>query len=123
MKNRLGLALAIMAGVLVLASLTAFTVDQRQKVIVFEFGKIKEIIERTGLHFKWPLIQNVRYFDHPILTLDALATEGFITSEKHNVLVDFFVKWRIKHLRQSHQRAQADGAPASPQVERTAKYT
>ncbi|TMH39409.1 MAG: protease modulator HflC [Betaproteobacteria bacterium] len=123
MKNRLGLALAIMAGVLVLASLTAFTVDQRQKVIVFEFGKIKEIIEEPGLHFKWPLIQNVRYFDNRILTLDALETESFITSEKNNVLVDFFVKWRIKDLRQYYQRVQGDEATAVAQLQQTVKST
>src|SRR5947209_4237793 len=115
--------LAIMAGVLVLASLTAFTVDQRQKVIVFEFGKIKEIIEEPGLHFKWPLIQNVRYFDNRILTLDALETESFITSEKNNVLVDFFVKWRIKDLRQYYQRVQGDEATAVAQLQQTVKST
>jgi len=123
MNNRLGAALAITVGVLVLASLTAFTVDQRQKVIVFEFGKIKEIIEQPGLHFKWPLIQNVRYFDNRILTLDAIDTESFITSEKNNVLVDFFVKWRIKDLRQYYQRVQGDEATALAQLQQTVKST
>ena len=99
------------------------TVDQRQKVIVFEFGKIKEIIEEPGLHFKWPLIQNVRYFDNRILTLDALETESFITSEKNNVLVDFFVKWRIKDLRQYYQRVQGDEATAVAQLQQTVKST
>ena len=123
MNNRLGVALSIIAVVLVLTSLTAFTVDQRQKVIVFEFGKIKEIIEEPGLHFKWPLIQNVRYFDNRILTLDALETESFITSEKNNVLVDFFVKWRIKDLRQYYQRVQGDEATAVAQLQQTVKST
>ena len=123
MNNRLGVALAIVVVVLVLTSLTAFTVDQRQKVIVFEFGKIKEIIEEPGLHFKWPLIQNVRYFDNRILTLDALETESFITSEKNNVLVDFFVKWRIKDLRQYYQRVQGDEAAAVAQLQQTVKST
>ena len=45
----------------VLASLSLFTVDQRQSAIVFQLGEMKEVITQPGLHFKWPLIQNVRY--------------------------------------------------------------
>ena len=44
---------------------------------------------------KWPLLQNVRYFDKRILTIDNPEPERFITSEKKNVLVDSYVKWRI----------------------------
>ena len=49
----------------------------------------------TGLNFKIPMIQNVTYFERRILTLDTPEQERFITSEKKNVLVDLFVKWRI----------------------------
>src|SRR5215467_7124764 len=101
MNNRIGIALiAAFIAILVLFSLVAFTVDQRQRAIVFQLGEIKEIVENPGLHFKWPLIQNVRYYDKRILTLDTPDTERFITSEKKNVLVDSFVKWRISDLRQ-----------------------
>ena len=46
--------------VVLLASGTLFTVDQRQNAIVFQLGEVKEVITRAGLHFKWPLIQNVQ---------------------------------------------------------------
>ncbi|MBL8369259.1 MAG: protease modulator HflC, partial [Candidatus Accumulibacter sp.] len=72
-----------------------FTVDQRQYAIIFQLGEVRNVIEEPGLYFKWPLIQNVRYFDKRILTLDAAEPERFITSEKTNVLVDSFTKWRI----------------------------
>lgn len=85
-----GLLLAI-----VIASMTLFTVDQRQYAIVFQLGEVKQVIEEPGLKFKWPLIQNVRYFDRRILTIDTPEPERFITAEKKNVLVDHFVKWRI----------------------------
>ena len=49
---------------------------------------------------KWPLIQNVRYFDKRILTIDSAEPERFLTSEKKNVLVDSFVKWRIIDVKQ-----------------------
>ena len=85
-----GLLLAIL-----IASMTLFTVDQRQYAIVFQLGEVKQVIQEPGLKFKWPLIQNVRYFDSRILTIDTPEPERFITAEKKNVLVDHFVKWRI----------------------------
>jgi membrane protease subunit HflC len=80
---------------LVILSMSVFTVDQRQYAIVFQLGEVKEVLEKPGLKFKWPLIQNVRYFDKRILTMDTPEPERFITAEKKNVLVDHFVKWRI----------------------------
>jgi membrane protease subunit HflC len=47
-----------------------------------------------------PLVQNVRVFDRRILTLDSTDPERFITSEKKNVLVDLYVKWRITDVKQ-----------------------
>jgi membrane protease subunit HflC len=79
----------------VIASMALFTVDQRQYAVVFQLGEIKSAHDQPGLNFKWPMIQNVRYFDKRILTMDTPEPERFITSEKKNVLVDLFVKWRI----------------------------
>ena len=122
MNNRVSIALiAIVVAVAVVFSLIAFTVDQRQRAIVFQLGEIKELIEDPGLHFKWPLIQNVRYFDKRILTLDTPDTERFITSEKKNVLVDSFVKWRIGDLKQYYVSVQGDEARASTQLSQTVK--
>ena len=86
---------AAFLAVLVMLGATIFTVDQRQYAIVFQLGEIRNVIEEPGLYWKWPLIQNVRYFDKRILTLDSAEPERFITSEKTNVLVDSFTKWRI----------------------------
>ena len=95
MRAGLNFLAAIVAAVLVVLSATIFTVDQRQYAIIFQFGEVRNVIADPGLYFKWPMIQNVRYFDKRILTLDAAEPERFITSEKKNVLVDSFVKWRI----------------------------
>jgi membrane protease subunit HflC len=81
--------------VLVVLAMSIFTVDQRQFAIVFQLGEVKRVIEEPGLNFKIPMVQNVRFFDKRILTLDNAEPERFITSEKKNVLVDSFVKWRI----------------------------
>lgn len=95
MRAGLNFLAAIVAALLVVLSATIFTVDQRQFAIIFQFGEVRNVIADPGLYFKWPMIQNVRYFDKRILTLDATEPERFITSEKKNVLVDSFVKWRI----------------------------
>jgi membrane protease subunit HflC len=78
----------------------AFIVDQRQFAIVFAFGQIKEVISDPGLHFKLPPpFQNVVYLDKRILTIDTPQTDRIQTSEKKNLLVDSFVKWRIADAR------------------------
>ena len=92
MKSALNFVAAIVAVVIAVLATSIFTVDQRQYAIVFQLGEIREVISSPGLYFKWPLIQNVRYFDKRILTLDSNEPERFITSEKKNVLVDSFVK-------------------------------
>lgn len=100
MKEKLPLLLGSILLAIVLASTSLFTVDQRQYAIVFQLGEVRNVIEQPGLHFKWPLVQNVRVFDRRILTLDSADPERFITSEKKNVLVDLFVKWRITDVKQ-----------------------
>jgi membrane protease subunit HflC len=87
-------------GVLVLAALTIFTVDQRQAAIVFQLGEAVRIITEPGINLKAPLVQNVRVFDRRILTSEPSEPERFLTSEKMNVLVDYFVKWRITDVKQ-----------------------
>ena len=81
---------------LMLLSSTVFVVDQRRFAIVFALGEVREVIAEPGLHFKLPPpFQNVIYLDKRILTLDTPDADRFITSEKKNILVDAFVKWRI----------------------------
>jgi len=116
---RIGTLLAAVGGVIVLMSLTAFTVDQRQRAIVFQLGEIKDIIEEPGLHFKWPLIQNVRYFDTRILTWDDPEAQRFITVENKPVLVDAFVKWRIVDVRKYYVSVAGDEVAAARRINQT----
>ncbi len=85
----------VAAAILVVMS-SLFTVDERQVAIKFRLGEIVDSDFEPGLHIKapWP-IMNVRKFDKRILTLDT-RPERFLTGEKKNVSVDFFVKWRIR---------------------------
>lgn len=88
--------LMILVGLALLIGLSMFfIVDERQLAIKFRLGEIVASDYEPGLHFKapWP-INNIRKFDKRVLTLDT-RPERFLTGEKKNVTVDFFVKWRI----------------------------
>jgi membrane protease subunit HflC len=105
--------------ILVVASLSMFTVDQRQNAIVFRLGEPVQVITKPGLYFKAPLLDNVRQFDVRILTLDPDEPERFITSEKKNVLVDSFVKWRIIDVVQYYISVNGDEARAKIRLAQT----
>jgi modulator of FtsH protease HflC len=95
MSPRINFIGALIATVLVIVAMSVFTVDQRQFAVVFQLGEIKQVITEPGMNFKIPMIQNVRFFEKRIITLDNAEPERFITSEKKNVLVDSYIKWRI----------------------------
>jgi len=115
----IGPVAAILVVVALLASSTLFTVDQRQNAMVFQLGEVKEVITRSGLHFKWPLIQNVRFFDMRILTYDDAEPLRFLTSGNRPVLVDSFVKWRITDVRQYYISVQGDEFRAATRIRQT----
>jgi membrane protease subunit HflC len=89
--------LILLFAVLFVGSMSMFTVDQREKVIVFRLGEIVRTDLEPGLHFKLPFINNVKKYDGRIQTLDS-SPERFLTSEKKNVIVDTFVKWKISNV-------------------------
>lgn len=79
---------------LFVAASSAFVVNAGQTAILLQFGRIVRTGYEPGLHFKIPLVQQVQRFDKRILTLES-APERYLTSEKKDVNIDFFVKWRI----------------------------
>ncbi len=89
--------LVILLGLLVIGSFSLFTVKETEKAILFRLGEIVRTDFDPGLHFKVPFVNNVRFFESRIMTLDA-QQERFLTSEKKNVIVDAFVKWRIEDV-------------------------
>jgi len=88
-------------GVLLAALLavnSTYVVEEGEIALLFQLGRIKNDDIGPGLHFKLPMLQNVEVFDRRILTLDA-PPERYLTSEKKDVNVDFFAKWRIADVR------------------------
>jgi membrane protease subunit HflC len=119
----LGPIVAVLAVLALLVSSAMFTVDQRQNAIVFQLGEVKEVVQRSGLHFKWPLLQNVRLFDMRILTFDDAEPLRFLTQGNRPVLVDSFVKWRISDVRQYYVSVQGDEFRAQTRIKQTVSGT
>jgi membrane protease subunit HflC len=119
MQRHLGAILAGVVILLIIASLALFVVDQRQNVIVFRLGEVVRVVKEPGLYVKVPLLDNVRYFDTRILTIDTAEPERFLTSEKKNVLVDLFVKWRIIDVRNYYVSVGGDEARARTRLLQT----
>jgi len=94
MTNKLYVAAPISLFLIAVAAASVFHVNQHEKAILFRLGEMVSADLKPGLHFKTPFINNVSTFDARILTLDA-KSERFLTSEKKNVIVDSFAKWRI----------------------------
>lgn len=119
MKNMQSTLLVGAVAVLILASLSMFVVDQRQNAIVFRLGEAVEIKTDPGLYFKFPIVDNVRYFDVRILTIDTAEPERFLTSEKKNVLVDLFVKWKITDVKRFFESVQGNEVLAQTRLLQT----
>jgi len=119
MKLNLGTILIAVIVALVIAALSMFVVDQRQNALVFRLGEVIDVKKSPGLYFKVPLLDNVRYFDVRILTIDTPEAERFLTSEKKNVLVDLFVKWRITDVRQYYVSVRGEESAAATRLQQT----
>ena len=89
--------------VVAIGSSTVYYVDEREKAIVFQFGEIVRSNDEPGIHFKAPLINNVKFFDARVQTMDS-DPELYLTREKKNLVVDSFVKWRITNAADYYTR-------------------
>jgi modulator of FtsH protease HflC len=113
MINRLIVVVLGVLIVLLILSSTFYVVDQRSFALLFAFGEVKQVIREPGLHFKLPPpLQNVVLLDKRLRTIDTPEAERFITSEKRNILVDTYVKWRIVDPKQYYISIGADSERA-----------
>jgi membrane protease subunit HflC len=91
----------VLLALVIVAMSTVFFVDEREKAIVFKFGEIVRYSDgenlAAGMHFKTPIIEDVKFYDARVQTMDA-EPELYLTAEKKNLVVDSYVKWRIKDV-------------------------
>jgi membrane protease subunit HflC len=113
--------IALVVGALLVASQSLYTVDQRQYAIRFQLGEIVAVQSSAGLYGKIPLLQNVKFYDRRILTLDNAEADRITTSEKKPLLVDFFVMWRITDVKQYYISVGGDEERARQRISQTVR--
>ena len=89
-----------------------FIVDEREKVLVLQFGQVKQIKEEPGLGFKIPLIQDVVRYDGRILSLATKAIE-VTPADDRRLVVDAFARWRIVDLMSFRESVGVGGIAAA----------
>jgi modulator of FtsH protease HflC len=94
MSPRTNLLLVLGVAVLLLARLSMFTVDEREYAVKFRFGEIIKSDYAPGLHFKIPFVNTITKYPDRILNYQE-SEERFLTGEKKNLIVDYFIVWRI----------------------------
>ncbi|MEY4768393.1 MAG: hypothetical protein RL637_1032 [Pseudomonadota bacterium] len=108
------------SGVFLLAMMSIFTVNETEKAIKFQMGHIVKDDYTPGLYFKWPLINNVKKFEARIQTMDS-QPERFLTAEKKNVIVDYYVKWRIGEVKTFYTVVAGDSNQANLRLDQIIK--
>jgi membrane protease subunit HflC len=117
MKNVILIA-ALLLLLLVINSM--FIVREPEQAVLLQFGAVKQANYDAGLHFKWPGIQSVRKFERRIITLNR-EPQRYLTSEKKDVLVDFYVKWRIADVARFWTASSGDEGIAESRLENTTR--
>ena len=102
--------LLIPAAVLVIAAILSsmYIVDERQKVLVLQFGQIKQVREEPGLYFKVPVIQEIVRYEDRILGFD-IDPQEVTPRDDRRLVVDAFARWRIVDVQRFRQAVGSGG--------------
>ena len=111
MSPRFAITGIVLLLVVLLVGNSVYVVMETEKAVKLRFGQFVEDDIPPGLHFKFPLADEVRKFDGRILTLDA-ESESFFTSERKRLIVDSYAKWRISNVGDYYRATGGDEAVA-----------
>lgn len=89
------------------AYFSLYTIKEWEQAIVFQFREVKEVDGKPGLHIMIPLVNTVQKFEQRLLNLDKEA-QRFLTKEKKDVIVDYFIKWRISNVKEFYTATRGD---------------
>ena len=107
MSPRFNLLLVLIVVGVTLVRTTVFTVDEREHAVKFRFGEIVNADYEPGLHFKIPFVNTIQKYPDRVLTYRE-SQERFLTGEKKNLIVDYFITWRISDPGQYFRSARGD---------------
>jgi len=110
----------LLVAILLVISNSIFTVDEREMALKFRFGEVIRADYEPGIHFKVPFVNNVGKYSKQILTINN-PQELFLTLEKKNLFVDFFIKWKINDVQQYYISTGGDELVASQRLLETVK--
>lgn len=110
MRNAIILPALAILGALLLSSV--FIVDEREKVLVLQFGEVKQVVDQPGLGFKIPFIQDILRYDDRILGLPTQPME-VTPADDRRLVVDAFARWRIVDLEKFRRAVGAGGEAAA----------
>lgn len=116
MGPRLNLLLIVAVIAVIVIRMSVFTVDTREHAVKFQVGRIVHADYEPGLHFKIPFFENVARYPNTVLNYDEDTEERFLTGEKKNVIVDYFVTWRIVDPAQYYRSVRGDEAAAEQRL-------
>lgn len=109
-------AVIVLVIVGVVGSSSVFTVSERELAILFALGKIEKADYEPGIHLKWPFVNNVRKYEKRIITADT-APQRYLTQEQKPLIVDYYVKWRIRDVETYYKTMQGMEARARQQFQ------
>jgi len=92
-----GRQMSILIGLVVLLAIVSnslYVVNERERAVLLKFGEVVSTDIEPGLHFKIPVVNDVRRFESRLITLDS-SPQRYLTAEKKALIVDSFVKWRV----------------------------
>lgn len=112
--NRLPLIGVVVAAIAFVIYNSVFTVDERERAMVLQFGQVRSVKEAPGLAFKVPFIQNVVYYDARIQPLETRALEVTPLDDRR-LIVDAFARWRISDVEQFRRAVGVGGMQAAEQ--------
>lgn len=94
------LIVAVLVLAFIFGKTCLYTVNEREYALVFMLGELRTVVDKPGLHVKLPApLENVVYLDKRILTIDTPSADLVQTSEKKNLLIDSYVKWKVSDPR------------------------
>ena len=108
MNPRMNLLLIVAVLAAIVIRMSVFTVDAREHAVKFRIGRIVQADYEPGLHFKIPFFENVARYPNRVLIYDEDSRERFLTGEKKNLIVDYFVNWRVVDPAQYYRSVSAD---------------
>ena len=107
MSPRMSFSLIVIVAIAIVVGMSVFVVDEREHALKFQLGEIVRSDYEPGLHFKWPFVQNVVKFPNRILNYED-SEERFLTGEQKNLVVDYFVTWRVVDPAEYYVSVRAD---------------